>query len=417
MLGMFKRRLTKIMIDAYQDEKHLLVTGARQVGKSTLIQTLLANMLQQEMFVFNFDDPDLRLDLSHGAIQKISSVPHQNIMFDEVQKFPEILDAIKYVIDHDAQRHCFITGSAQVLLLKSVQESLAGRVGLWNLYPLAYSELFDDRSELLIDKIIDNPTCLNDFDDYQYAKINEQKTLLLNHQRWGGYPAVMNLNKEDLKFRWLSHYKKTYLEKDIIEIKSGVDVRHITKFQNILALRTGQLISYSDIARDCGISTTTSQNYMRLFELTFQVALLQPYFRNQTKRMVKSPKAYFLDTGLARVITGEFHQATLSGAMYETWVFTELLKWAAAKQIPPQLFFYRSAAGFEVDFLVESAGGRLLPIEVKTRDTLRLSDAAQLTQFLKENPEIPVGIMIYPGDKLTQLSPKIWAIPDRLFFL
>ncbi|OFY26936.1 MAG: hypothetical protein A2X09_15130 [Bacteroidetes bacterium GWF2_43_11] len=273
--------------------------------------------------------------------------------------------------------------------MEKIPESLAGRVGLWTMYPLSFSPL----------------------------EIQDQKQLLSNHQLWGGYPAVHNLENSEIKYRWLSKYKKTYLEKDVRDIKASVDIKNITRFQNVIAHRTGNLLSYTDVARDCGISVTTAQNYMKLFELTFQVHLLMPYYQNHTKRMIKSPKLYFLDTGLINVITGQYNQE-LSGNVYETWVFTELLKWSSTKTIPPELFFYRTSAGFEIDFIIKHSGNKLLPIEVKNTKKPFASDVTPLKKFIAEHPDhADRGILVYPGDEIIKFASNIWAIPDRMLFL
>lgn len=413
---MFPRKLTHIIKTNLDSEPHLVITGARQVGKSTLLTKILPESLATNIAVHNFDDPDLRITLQNDPISKLSANKADLVIFDEVQKMPSIMDSIKYLIDNHMIRHCFITGSSQLLLMKNIQESLAGRIALWPMYPLAFSELLTDRAEIFLDKIIATKTLSQP--PYSPNAIKNQKTILETHKRWGGYPAVHNIKNDELKFRWLDNYKKTYIEKDIRELTPGANLELITKFLNISALRSGQLLSISDLARDCQVSVTTAQNYLHLFELTYQIHLLKPYHQNQTKRMIKSPKIYFMDTGLINIITRQYYLTEIPGNIYETWVFTELLKWASLKAIPPELFFYRTAAGFEIDFLIKQIDGSLIPIEVKSNKKLSPKDFSPIKKFLLEFPQqTDIGMIIYPGDEIIEYTSNIWAIPDRLIFL
>jgi uncharacterized protein len=414
---MIQRKIENIILKIYNTEKNIFITGARQAGKTTLLKELLPLTLKQEAYYLNFDSPDLRLELKNNAIDKINRIKSNFFIFDEVQKMPEIFDVIKYLIDSNKDKHYFLTGSSQILMLKNIQESLAGRIGFWNLYPLSYSELIHHHSQIYLDQFFDDLNYKPDYPAVSLDEIKNQKNIINKHKLWGGYPAVWNIEDDDFKYRWLENYKKSYLEKDIRDLSPGIDLEYITKLINLITHRTANILSLSDLARDCTLSVTTVKNYLKLFELTYQLYFLKPYYENQTKRMIKSPKIYFLDTGLARVINQEIYQNELSGPMYETWIMTELIKWQSLKIIPPEIYYYRTQAGLEIDFLIKFKKDYFIPIEVKNKKNISPSDIHSLKRFIKENNETTLkGILVYPGDEIVQMEEKIFAIPDWILF-
>ncbi|MBN1412770.1 MAG: ATP-binding protein [Spirochaetales bacterium] len=414
---MFNRKLEDLIISLSHTEKNLFITGPRQAGKTTLLKELLPQKLKKEFYYLNFDDPEIRVELRKSTVAKLKELPGEGIIFDEVQKFPFIFDAIKVLIDTQKEKSFYLTGSSQIFMLKNIQESLAGRVGRWTLFPLSFSELCGETSGLFIDRIINDPTILREYPGKSIDIITQRKALLSRHKRWGGFPAFQQYKKEEERYRWLENYRKTYIEKDIRDLSPGADLEHITLFMNIIAQRTGNILSLTEMSKACGISITAVRNYLKLLELSYSVALLRPYSKNTSKRLIKSPKAYLTDTGLAGIITKEFRSQNPSGAMYETWVFCELLKWQSAKIIPPNLWFYRTSAGMEIDFIVEYDGKRLLPIEVKNRDIVDKGDGSALKRFLEEFRDIAeTGIIIYTGNEIREIREGIFAVPDWVMF-
>jgi uncharacterized protein len=414
---MIDRKLEKTILHLNKSEKNLFITGPRQAGKTTLLKELLPTKLDQKLYYLNFDDPDVRMDLRQNPVEKLSQLPGQGIIFDEVQKFPFIFDVIKILIDSQKEKSFFLTGSSQVLLLKNIQESLAGRVGMWTLFPFSFSELISDKTEIFLDEVLENPSMLEDPAILSLDEIRERKRKLPLHKLWGGFPVIYNLENDDERFRWLDNYRKTYLEKDIRDISPGVNTDHISRFLNIIAQRTGNILSFSELAKDCGISFSSAQNYLKLLELSYSISLARPYFENVSKRLIKSPKVYLLDVGLARLMTKEFHSPILSGSMYETWVYTELVKWRSSKTIPPDLYYYRTASGLEIDFIIEYGDRRLLPVEVKNRTSITKSDGTSLRRFLEEHEsQAAVGIIVYTGSEITKVSERIYAVPDWILF-
>ena len=410
----YKRRLQKLISTVYNSDKNIIITGARQTGKSTLLEKLLAESLYKNNYSYiTFDDPDVRDFYSANAVEKLSAENKDVLILDEVQKFPKIFDVVKVLIDRAKNKHYFLTGSSQLMLLKSVQESLAGRVSLFKMYPLAFSELFDDRTEIFLDKIFE-PNFNNEFPTLSLTQKKELDYKLFQHQSFGGYPAVINSSDVETKQRWLHNYKNTYLEKDIKDLSGSIELEKMSKFLNIVADRTGQIYSYSEVARDCQISVTSANNYTKLMQISCQIQLLQPYYANVSKRLIKAPKLYFLDTGLVRTILKNTEK-NLSGKEYETWVFSELIKWQSVKNIPPEIYYYRTSAGLEIDFIVKYKG-KTIPIEVKMKDRIYSTDYRALKLFMSQY-KMKFGIIVYKGDTVENVSAGIYAIPDKILFL
>ncbi len=411
---MYKRRLQNVISNIYGSDKNIIITGARQIGKSTLLEVLLAESLYKDNFSYiSFDNPDTRDFFSSNAVEKLSAENKKVLILDEVQKFPRIFDSVKVLIDRNKKNHHFLTGSSQLMLLKSVQESLAGRVSLFAMYPFALSEMFDDRTEIFLDKLFEK-NWEQQIPILSLSQKNIVDKAIIQHQCWGGYPEVINSEDIGRKQRWLSNYKNTYLEKDVRDLKYSIEIEKITKFLNIIADRSAQIYSYSEVARDCGISVTSANNYTKLLQISYQIHLLQPYYSNISKRLIKAPKMYFTDTGLLRTILKNTEK-DLTGKEYETWVFSELIKWQSIKNIQPELYYYRTAAGLEIDFIIKYKN-KILPIEVKMKDKINRVDVKSLKLFM-EQYKLDFGIVVYRGDSVENVAKNIFAIPDKVLFL
>ena len=411
---MYKRRLQKIISNIYDSDKNIIITGARQTGKSTLLEVLLADSLYKNNFTYiSFDNPDTREFFSSNAVEKLSTENKKVLILDEVQKFPQIFDSIKVLIDKNKENHHFLTGSSQLMLLQSVQESLAGRVSLFAMYPLAFSELFDDRTEIFLDKLFEDNWNKN----IPVLSLSQKKSIdakIYQHLYWGGYPEVVNSKDVEKKQRWLYNYKNTYLEKDVRDLKGSIELEKVSKFLNIIANRTAQIYSYSEVARDCGISVTSANNYTKLLQISCQIQLLQPYYSNISKRLIKAPKLYFLDIGLLRTLLKNTER-DLTGREYETWIFSELIKWQSVKNIQPELYYYRTAEGLEIDFIIKYKN-KILPIEVKMKEKINNIDIKSLKLFIKQY-NIDFGIVVYRGNNIEPIAKNIFAIPDKMLFL
>lgn len=318
-----------------------------------------------------------------------------------------------YCTETEAAPLFVLTGSSQLLLMKNIRETLAGRAALCHLYPFSLSEVAECPAPPLLTRIWQTRAVSGDmikrFHALSPEKARRLQGLRDRHLAWGGYPAVWQRENESERLNWLKDYRKTYLERDVADVGQVADIDQFALAQKLLCARTANLLSLSEVARDLALSVNTVKRYLHLLVMTFQCFLLQPYYENVGKRLIKSLKVYFADRGLMRAILGDLSVG--GGAIYETWVFNELTKWKQLQPVEPELFFYRTAAGREIDFLLAGEGG-LLPIEVKSHDRVSAADGQNLEAFLKERASVPLGLVVYPGREFVEIRPRIWALPD-----
>lgn len=348
-----------------------------------------------------------------------------NAVIDEAQKEPVVFEKIKYAYDENAISFSLILGSSQILLLKKIRESLAGRVSIFELWPLLMSELTIDATvtharDLLIGRLFSNagrdlenvlhaaPSRLIDKEDGPYR---DSEAYLM---KWGGMPALLPLQDGE-RMKWLKDYEYTYLERDLHDLSRLDDLEPFRKFQKLAALRSANLLNYSDLARDAGLSVDTARRYLEYLRLSYQVILLQPYYKNLTSSVVKTPKIYWLDMGILRSLSGSWGDAT--GSLYETMVVAELVKWAKTMQAGAEVYFYRTRGGLEVDAIVELNGGTV-GIEIKMRKAVSSVDIRPLKDVAaKLGTAWRGGLVIYLGDEIRKIAePNIWAVPSRRLF-
>lgn len=236
---------------------------------------------------------------------------------------------------------------------------------------------------------------------------------------WGGYPALEPLRQEE-RLTWLRDFRRTYLERDLADLGRVADLDQFALAQNLLAARTAQLLSYSEVSRELGVAVNTVKRYLRFLEISYQVFLLRPLLPTVTARLVKSPKLYWTDPGLARLLSERMGVA--DGPIFETAVLDELLRWSSWQPDPPQLHFYRTSGGREVDVVFHSAQC-LLAIEAKAGRSAHRTDARPLVDLL-QSVRVPgvsrsarrLGLVVTRGREVEPLAPQVWAIPDwRLF--
>ena len=394
----------------------VVLTGARQTGKTTLVKEKYTALRY-----ISLDSPENR-----EFLRKVSSESWPksvgDAVIDEAQKEPVVFEKVKYAYDGNGIRFTVLTGSSQILLLKKIRESLAGRAIICELWPLLLSELtgsgkklvqFPLLDSLFVDRPISNllgnlPEILLPAED---ESLKDAEEYLL---QWGGMPALLTLSEAE-RWRWLKDYIYTYLERDLSDLAHLTDLQPFAKFQQLSALRSGQLLNYSELARDTAIGVDTARRYLEYLRLSYQVLLLQPYYRNLTSSAIKTPKLYLLDIGILRSLSGK--RGSLDGDIYETMVVAELYKWIKTAQRNVELFFYRTRTGFEVDLLLKTEYG-IFGIEIKARKKLVQSDFRQLKEIAGAlGSEWRGGLVIYQGDEIRKLSePDIWAVPSRRLF-
>ncbi|HSA32425.1 MAG TPA: ATP-binding protein [bacterium] len=376
----------------------LLLTGPRQVGKTTLLRKL-ATPDRREV---TLDDHAVRTLAQQDPALFLQRFPPP-LLIDEIQYAPELLPYIKMAVDASDKKGLFwLTGSQQFHLMKNITESLAGRVAIVNLLGFSYRERHqlhapqDDLFSLSSD-----------------ATAPIELSPLFNDIWRGAFPALATgqVLDRDLFYR---SYIQTYLERDVRDLAQVGDQKTFYTFLKVCAARSGQILNLSDLARDTDISVPTAKKYLSILEASFQVILLPSYHGNITKRAIKAPKLYFLDTGLCAYLTGWSTPETLlagamNGALFENHVVVEILKryWSDLKN--PALYYYRDKEKSEVDLLLER-DGRLHPIEIKLGSTPR-ADWISGIQKLK-NAGLPIGngLVISLSPRTLPLSSDITVV-------
>ena len=339
-LGMFSRTLAAALKRQAAFFPVIAATGPRQSGKTTLVRSVFAG----KPYV-SLEDPTERAfaqEDPRGFLARFTG----GAIFDEAQRWPELFSYLQGMVDEDRSPGRFVlTGSQQFGLLSGITQSLAGRVGMNTLLPLSYSEIPAGQSAVL------------SLDD-----------LMLR----GGYPELHT--SQVLTRDWMASYVATYLERDVRQVLKVQDLSVFARFLRLCAGRTGQLLKLSSLADEAGVSQSTAKAWLSVLEASYVVHLLQPYHRNFGKRLVKTPKLYFLDTGLAAWLLGIYTAEQLAthparGALFETWVVAEALKSRYHAGLPNDLYFWRDNNGVEADLMFETPQG-LQTVEIKSGQTV-----------------------------------------------
>jgi predicted AAA+ superfamily ATPase len=355
----------------------IAITGPRQSGKTTLAQLSCG----AELPYVNFESPLERVDFAADPTGFFRRFPHGGIL-DEVQHVPDLLSFLQVRIDADrGMGRWILTGSQQLELGRNVSQTLTGRVSLLELLPLSYAEL-------------------------QAAGKHPQS--LADAVVRGGYPAIYDEARTVSPARWLEDYLATFLNRDIRNVLEVHNPSAFDRFVRLCAARTGQILNTAGLARDSGIDGKTAATWLSVLEACYLIRLVRPYFRNFGKRLIKAPKLYFLDTGLAcRLLhITDVNQAVshpLWGALVENWCLVEIIKTRLNQGLPSVLWYWRTSDGLEVDVLIES-GASLVPIEIKASATIRHQDLAGIVKLRaltggKSGITIEPGILIYGGDE------------------
>src|SRR5512139_829786 len=348
---MIRRYLKDPILESLKHFPAVLLTGARQVGKSTLAQALIESPWNATYFTL---DDRVTLDAAlRDPDGFISGIPTPAVI-DEVQRAPDLMRAVKKVVDRDRKPGKYLlTGSANIMTLSTVSESLAGRVALHTLYPFSWTEFLEKPLPTILDDLFEVANAKDLVKRLQKPPKKDYRHQLKERILAGGYPPPALMASDRARAEWFSSYRQTYLERDLLNIRS---IEHIPDFNRLLSLvafRTGRLLNLSDLSREAGLPFTTLRRYMNLLEVTYQIFLLRPYFTHAGKRLVKTPKIYFNDTGMACHFAGADNWAALEtqanvGPMVETWVASELVKLLPLLDRRSGLYFWRTQTGQEV---------------------------------------------------------------------
>ncbi len=415
-----RRNVLDLILPRFNQENIISITGPRQAGKTTLCEVLIPQLLELPLSYISFDDPDERLRFQRSAVSILESLDTPLVILDEIQKMPSIFDPLKYVADQQKKRQdshkktFIITGSSRLILIKNIRETLAGRVALFDLYPFSLSEIVNHTEPVVLTSLWQQDMIISDLERKFHLlppeKTRERMAKAHEHRTWGGYPPVWQRTDQIDKLNWLKDYRRTYMERDLYDVGQVADIDAFAMVQKLLCARTAQILSLSEVARDVSLAVNTVKRYLQMLAASFQCFLLQPYYENVGKRFIKSPKLYFLDTGLIKALLGEM--SISSGALYENWVLVELIKWKQLQRIEPDLFFYRTSGGMEIDFLIAGEGG-ILPIEIKSSESVSAADGRALEAFLSSHAKVAkLGLIVYPGREMKEVRKNIWAMPD-----
>ena len=380
---MYIQRTLETSVKSASDDFYVvLLTGSRQVGKTTLLE----NLSKKNRSYVSLDDMDRRLAAKKDPIGFIESLKLP-VLIDEIQYAPELFPAIKMIVDEKKRPGLFwITGSQQFSMMKNVSESLAGRVAILNLYGISLAE---EQSRPKTSFFI--PT-VKELEKRQ-NKMKLLSTDQIFNKIWrGSYPHLVTRKGKNWQ-RFYESYLTTYIERDVRELLKIDDLMSFRRFIQIAAGRTGQLLNYLDISKEVGVSLPTIKSWFAVLEATGLIVFIQPYFRNFNKRLIKTPKFYFMDTGLCCFLTRwnnaeVLQHGAMSGAMLETYVVSEIIKSYTNNGYAPPLYFYRDKDKREVDLLIEQAG-KLHPVEIKKTSSIH-SSGFKGFEFLK-NLKTPIG--------------------------
>jgi predicted AAA+ superfamily ATPase len=390
--SMIPRTLSPVLRQVAERYPVVSLTGPRQSGKTTLVRSVFPDVPYVSL-----EDPDNRsfaLDDPRGFLRQFGGP----VVLDEAQRAPELFSYIQGLVDTDPTSGRFIlTGSQNFLLMQSISQTLAGRCALLHLLPLARHELAG-RPPLSLE-------ALGQAVPFPAATARAIATDPFEALFCGFYPRIHDRGLPPQE--WLASYYHTYLERDVRAVAQVGDLEAFSRFVRLCAGRSGQLLNLSSLGIDAGITHTTARRWLSVLEASFVVHLLRPHHANYHKRLIRSPKLYFLDTGLLcyllRVTSAEqLRSSALRGPVFETYVVAELMKAALHQGREPNLFFWRDAAGHEVDVIVD-LGSSLLPIEVKASETLQAEHLEGLRYYrgLAGASEGPAAL-VYAGERTSR---------------
>lgn len=409
------RSIEEVLIKRLQTERAIALLGPRQSGKSFLLK-LVINKIGGTYI--SLDDPLLREEIKKDPLGflKNQRKPNAPLFIDEAAKVATVFDAVKILIDEQgsAPSNVCLANSGNYLLMERVKESLAGRVNLLSLFPLSWREFGQNpQTPGLIQILAGLPLSQNQVSFVEIKRGREERLL------WGGFPTPALTNDPEARIRWANDYLKTYVFPILID---QFNIRAIDAFEKcarLLFAQSSGFLNYNRLAQETGISQPTANSYVHQLKAMMLVVTLEPYLRNIKKRLLKQPKVHVIDPLLLHHSFGTNFslQATkergVFGKLYESFVASEIIKTLENEGLPYQAYSWRTADKAEVDIIIE-ARGKTIPFEIKSSETLASRDASGLSSFLADNPHCQAGYIIYPGEKIIQISEQIIALPDWL---
>jgi len=406
---MHPRHIAPLLAESLSDTPVVVINGARQSGKSTLAQGVSADKATSRRYLTLDDAVVLNAAKSDpaGFIQGLQGP----VTLDEVQRVPELFLPIKAAVDRDRQPGRFLlTGSADVMLLPGIADSLAGRMEVLTLWPLSSAEVAGSATLNRADALFSDdlfglnlPPC--------------DKDALMAQWLGGGFPDALARSNAPRRAAWFDAYVQAILQRDLRDLANIEQLTEMPNLLHLLATRSATLLNFAELSRTAGMAQTSLKRYFALLEMLFLVVRLPSWQRNPSKRWVKAPKVFLPDSGLLchlMATTAERINAhpNLLGAVVETWVLSELLKHVAFTQEGLTLWHYRTQTHIEVDFILENRAGHICGIEVKASTTVDSKDFKGLRHLQETEPAIfQRGIVLYAGRELVPFGDKLWAVP------
>lgn len=394
-----ERDISTAIQAAVHDMPVTVITGMRQTGKSTFLQNNPALKNRRYVTLDDFAQLEAAKTDPDGFIHS-----DEPMTIDEVQKCPELLTSIKRAVDKKRRAGFFLlSGSANLSMLRGVSESLAGRAVYFTLHPFSRREIGGGAGEV--------PFLKKFFHKQELFKGRPKNEIDTENVLRGGMPSVC-LGEVKNRALWFKGFEQTYLERDVRELSQ---VGNIISFRNLLhltALRTGQLLSPSQLGRDAKLNAVTTSRYLSLFETSFIIQRLSPYLKNKASRLIKSQKMYVSDSGLACYLAGidGGKSELVKGAMFETYAAQNLVGIIDTLWPEAGLCFWHVQGRYEVDFVIE-AGNKCLAVEVKSGARWSDRDLAGLKAFLSVTPHCVAAVLAYNGTEMVKLGERLWAVP------
>jgi uncharacterized protein len=394
----------------------VVVTGARQTGKTTLAKHCFS-----EFEYISLEDPITRPQFTSLSASQWHNM-YPSAILDEIQKTPLLIESVKAVYDTYSDSRYILLGSSQILLLQKVRESLAGRAALVELFPLTFPEILTDSWEenIIESKMVrwlrDGTERLDIFDgipatDERFARVSK---IMNEYLRFGAMPAIVDSALDDQeKYDWLYDYVQTYLQRDVRDLANIQDLEPFVRAQKTIAGLTAQAVNLNNLAKLSGVSAPTAKRFLSYLEISYQVLVLQPWYRNLNKRLVKSPKIHFLDPGIQKILLSRRGEST--GNEFESAIIAEIVKQIKSNRVVADYFHLRTSDGREVDLLLETEKG-FIPIEVKQAGTVNATDARHLIDVghILDKPVIH-SFLLSNDTRIQSLGAGITAMPAAWF--
>lgn len=400
---MFRRHIETVARQALADTPVVLIQGPRQVGKSTFVLELARSASRRYI---TLDDASTLAAATHDPDGFVNGLEGA-VVIDEVQRAPELFRAIKGAVDRARVPGRFLlTGSANVLLLPSISESLAGRIEIIPMWPLSQGEIGSTRETFITQA----------FSNFHPIAQSSGGSILERVVR-GGFPEPLSREHEDRRAAWFASYITTILQRDVRDLQNVDRLADMPRLLSLLASRTAGLLNVADVGRSVGLAQTTLKRYLSLFEATFLLVLIPAWSSNLGLRLSKAPKVVLTDTGVCSHLMGMTEERLKSdgharGILLENFVAMELLKQSSWSVPAVKLFHFRTASGKEVDLVLEDAAGRVVGIEVKSAATVHANDFKGLRALQEAvGDRFFRGLVLFSGSELVHFDSKMSAVP------